>query len=201
MERICQLLLKKYGDKPDDFPLSVGHWEGEVNPETLEVPRFNAYMCITVGELREAVDGLHAELKTEDDKLKEVRDNALRLLGSEMCAEHQEQIKDMPFYEFKARLEESCPWCARLALEALYDENKSLQFKVEQLESHFEDQTRLHGIINVLTDDNKRLREKVARLECSHCYPEMIGGQIVHESDCPTLCENEKGEEKEKHDA
>lgn len=43
-----EMILQEYSDKPDDFNLSLGHWE----PEEFGVPVFRAYMSMTVGELR-----------------------------------------------------------------------------------------------------------------------------------------------------
>lgn len=43
-----KLILEKYKDKPDDFNLSIGHWEAE----EFGVPAFRAYLAVTIGELR-----------------------------------------------------------------------------------------------------------------------------------------------------
>jgi len=46
-----KLILEKYKDKPDNFSLSIGHWE----PEEFDIPAFRAYLAVTIGELRSQV--------------------------------------------------------------------------------------------------------------------------------------------------
>ena len=52
-EAVRTMLLEKYGREPEDYKLSIGHWETEptIIPG-VELPEFHAYLCITVGELR-----------------------------------------------------------------------------------------------------------------------------------------------------
>lgn len=47
-DEYLKLILDKYKDKPDDFKLSLGHWE----PEEFGIPAFRSYLSMTVGELR-----------------------------------------------------------------------------------------------------------------------------------------------------
>jgi len=49
-DTVKKFIEKKYGDKPDDFILSIGHWsEG---PSGL--PEFNAYLQIKLGDIRKS---------------------------------------------------------------------------------------------------------------------------------------------------
>lgn len=56
-QEFCRLAMSFfYGDKPDDYRLSLGHWNTpEPDPEKMTIhtmPRFEADMSLTVGELR-----------------------------------------------------------------------------------------------------------------------------------------------------
>ncbi len=52
----CRAALFFYDGKPDDYRLSLGHWDTpEPDPEKMTIhtlPRFMADMSVTVGELR-----------------------------------------------------------------------------------------------------------------------------------------------------
>lgn len=46
-------ILDQYRDKPDDYPLSLGHWEVEPTAiPGIELPKFKAFIRLTVGELK-----------------------------------------------------------------------------------------------------------------------------------------------------
>lgn len=47
-----RLVFEKYKDKPDDFALSIGHWEPMPSILGVRIPEFVAYMKLTVGELK-----------------------------------------------------------------------------------------------------------------------------------------------------
>lgn len=52
-DEYLELLRSKYADKPDDFKLSIGHWETQQTAiPGVELPEFCAYLCVTVGELK-----------------------------------------------------------------------------------------------------------------------------------------------------
>ncbi|WP_415912282.1 hypothetical protein [Neptuniibacter sp. QD37_11] len=46
-------ILNEYGDKPDDFVLSLGHWENQpTGLPGVELPEFRAFIKMTVGDLK-----------------------------------------------------------------------------------------------------------------------------------------------------
>ena len=54
-EDIRKMLMQRYADKPDSFNLSIGHWtddNGVDMPRLSSIPRFNAYLCLNLGDLR-----------------------------------------------------------------------------------------------------------------------------------------------------
>ena len=49
----CKMALFFYADKPDDYIISMGHWEvTEPDQDDTTRPRFVADMSVTVGEIR-----------------------------------------------------------------------------------------------------------------------------------------------------
>jgi hypothetical protein len=46
-------ILNHYGDKPDDYVLSLGHWENKPTMiHGVELPEFQAFIRMTIGELK-----------------------------------------------------------------------------------------------------------------------------------------------------
>ena len=48
-----KLIVNRYRDKPDDYVISLGHWQKEDSLiEGVQLPAFNAFIRMTVGELK-----------------------------------------------------------------------------------------------------------------------------------------------------
>jgi hypothetical protein len=55
-QELVDLLAKFYGNKPDDYVVSVGHWADELVPDwkggVVSLPHLYADIKLTAGELR-----------------------------------------------------------------------------------------------------------------------------------------------------
>jgi hypothetical protein len=49
--QLFKMVLNKYKDQPDDYALSIGHWEND-NVFGAPLQEFHAYLKLTIGDIK-----------------------------------------------------------------------------------------------------------------------------------------------------
>ena len=112
-----------------------------------------------ITELQDQANSFREMVKYRDTKVEELKEslkktteNAIRLLGSSLCEEHQNRVKTQSFSEFIAEHEGKCVLCAYRKLEELE------KYRVEAPEA-------LKTLAKALEERERRLEEKDRQIE------------------------------------